>query len=80
MDLAGIEPASESLFIEASPITVADLTFPRSYAHRQAYDLSSFIIHLPGQSLPDKVSHKVDARFPMCECIRADEQQLGCYR
>ena len=78
MDLAGIEPASESLFIEASPITVADLTFPRSYAHRQAYDLSSFIIHLPGQSLPDKVSHKVDARFPMCECIRADEQQLGC--
>ena len=23
MDLAGIEPASESLFIEASPITVA---------------------------------------------------------
>ena len=36
MDLAGIEPASESLFIEASPITVAVLTFPWMYAHRQA--------------------------------------------
>ena len=31
MDLAGIEPASESLFIEASPITVAVLTFPWMY-------------------------------------------------
>ena len=78
MDLAGIEPASESLFIEASPITVADLTFPRQHAHRQAYCFSSFIIHLPGQSLPGKVSHMVDARFLMCECIRADEQHLGC--
>ena len=78
MDLAGIEPASESLFIKASPITVAVLTFPRLYAHRQAYNLSSFIIHLPGQSLPGKVSHIVDARSLKCECIRADEQQLGC--
>ena len=78
MDLAGIEPASESLFIEASPITVAVLTFPWMYAHRQAYNLSSFMIHLPGQSLPGKVSHIVDARFLMCECIRADEQHLGC--
>ena len=78
MDLAGIEPASESLFIEASPITVADLTFPWQYAHRQAYCFSSFMIHLPGQSLPDKVSHIVDTRFLMCECIRADEQRLGC--
>ena len=77
-ELAGIEPASESLFIKASPITVAVLTFPRMYAHRQAYNLSSFIIHLPGQSLPGKVSHIVDARFLKCECIRADEQQLGC--
>ena len=74
MDLAGIEPASESLFIEASPITVAVLTFPWMYAHRQAYNLSSFMIHLPGQSLPGKVSHMVDARFPMCECNGADEQ------
>ena len=78
VDLAGIEPASESLFIEASPITVAVLTFPWMYAHRQAYNLSSFMIHLPGQSLPGKVSHMVDVRFLKCECIRADEQQLGC--
>ena len=77
MDLAGIEPASESLFIEASPITVAVLTFPRLYAHRQAYSFSSFMIHLPGQSLPDKVSHIVDARLLMCECIRTDELHLG---
>ena len=32
------------------------------------------MIHLPGQSLPGKVSHMVDARFPMCECNGADEQ------
>lgn len=78
VDLAGIEPASESLFIKASPITVAVLTFPWMYAHRQAYNLSSFMIHLPGQSLPGKVSHIVGARFLMCECVRADEQHLGC--
>ena len=78
MDLAGIEPASESLSLAASPITVAVLTFPWMYAHRQAYNLSSFMIHLPGQSLPGKVSHMVDVRFLKCECIRADEQQLGC--
>ena len=78
MDLRGIEPLSESLSLKASPITVADLTFPWQYAHRQAYHLSSFIIHLPGQSLPGKVSHMVDARPLKCECIRADEQQLGC--
>ena len=78
VEVAGIEPASESLFIKASPITVAVLTFPWMYAHRQAYNLSSFMIHLPGQSLPGKVSHMVDVRFLKCECIRADEQQLGC--
>ena len=74
MEVAGIEPASESLSLAASPITVAVLTFPWMYAHRQAYNLSSFMIHLPGQSLPGKVSHMVDARFPMCECNGADEQ------
>lgn len=74
MDLRGIEPLSESLSLKASPITVADLTFPRQHAHRQAYCFSSFMIHLPGQSLPGKVSHMVDARFPMCECNGADEQ------
>ena len=78
MDLRGIEPLSESLSLAVSPITVADLTFPWQYAHRQAYCFGSFMIHLPGQSLPGKVSHIVDARFLKCECIRADEQQLGC--
>ena len=78
MDLRGIEPLSESLSLAVSPITVADLTFPWQYAHRQAYCFSSFMIHLPGQSLPDKVSHIVDTRVLMCECIRADEQRLGC--
>ena len=70
----GNRTPSESLSLKASPITVADLTFPRQYAHRQAYCFSSFMIHLPGQSLPGKVSHMVDARFPMCECNGADEQ------
>lgn len=74
MDLRGIEPLSESLSLAASPITVADLTFPLPYARRQAEGFSSFIIHLPGQSLPDKVSHRIDARFPTCECVGADEQ------
>ena len=78
MDLRGIEPLSESLSLAVSPITVADLTFPWQYAHRQAYCFGSFMIHLPGQSLPGKVSHIVDTRFLMCECIRADEQHLGC--
>ena len=74
MDLAGVEPASESLSTRASPITAADLKFPQLYARRQADNLGSFIIHLPGQSLSGKVSHMVDARFLTCECIRADEQ------
>ena len=78
MDLRGIEPLSESLSLAVSPITVADLTFPWQHAHRQAYCFSSFMIHLPGQSLPGKVSHIVDARSLKCECSRADEQRLGC--
>ena len=77
MDLAGIEPASESLSLVASPITVAVFTFPPQHAGGQAYCFSSFMIHLPGQSLPDKVSHIVDARLLMCECIRTDELHLG---
>ena len=79
MDLRGIEPLSESLSLAVSPITVAVLTFPWMYAHRQAYNLSSFMIHLPGQSLPGKVSHKVDARLLKCECNRTDGQHLGCH-
>ena len=44
MDLAGIEPASESLSIQASPITVILLTFPQTTAGWQAAVLSSFMI------------------------------------
>ena len=51
MDLAGIEPASESLFIEASPITVAVLTFPLQHAHRQACHFSSFMNTSTGAKL-----------------------------
>ena len=43
MDLAGIEPASESLSLAASPITVVLLTFPPAAAEQQAAAFSSFI-------------------------------------
>ena len=72
MDLAGIEPASESLSPAASPITVTVLTFPPQSAQRQAHCFSSFILRMPGQSLPDTISHIFDARHRMCECTRAD--------
>ena len=57
MELRGIEPRSEGTSIEASPITVAVLTFPRPYARRQAYGLGSFMILLPLQSLDGKGPH-----------------------
>ena len=75
----GNRSAAAARAVKASPITVADLTFPRQHAHRQAYCFSSFMIHLPGQSLPGKVSHKVDARLLKCECNRTDGQHLGCH-
>ena len=43
MELRGIEPLSESLFIQASSITVALLTFPPEIAEQQALPFSSFI-------------------------------------
>ena len=43
MDLAGIEPASESLSLAASPITVVLLTFPPATAEQQAAAFTSFI-------------------------------------
>ena len=43
MELRGIEPLSEASSIKTSSTTVYVLTFPHSYAHRQAYELSSFI-------------------------------------
>ena len=78
MDLRGIEPLSESLFIKASPITANSLTFPPLHAKWQAYSFSSFIIRLQAQSFACNVSHIVGARFLKCECSKADEQQLGC--
>ena len=39
MDLAGIEPASESLSIGASPITVIILRFPRTAAYHKIFHL-----------------------------------------
>lgn len=61
MDLAGIEPASESPSIAVSPITAAYLTFPPPYANRQAYGFSSFMIRPYAQSLTYVVSCIVDA-------------------
>ena len=43
VELRGIEPLSESLFIQASSITVALLTFPPEIAEQQALPFSSFI-------------------------------------
>ncbi len=61
MDLAGVEPASESPFIKASPITVSLQTFPLRYAERQAYRFSSFI-----QSFtPAKLRRKSASQFMM---------------
>ena len=54
MELAGVEPASESPSITASPITVCLLPFPLSDAGRQASDIGSFINLLSPQSFGDK--------------------------
>lgn len=55
MELAGVEPASKSLFIPVSPITVAVLTFPLQYVQQQTYCFSSFI-NLP---LPQSFGNEV---------------------
>lgn len=61
VDLRGVEPLSESPFIKASPITVFLQTFPRSYAERQAYELSSFIKSFA----PAKLKGKSASQFMM---------------
>lgn len=61
MDLAGVEPASESPFIKASPITVSLLTFPHPYAERQAYGFSSFMKSFA----PAKLKEKSSSQFMM---------------
>ena len=64
MDLAGIEPASESSSIKTSSIIVALLGFPQHSARRQALYQSSFIDLLPPQSFGDRVPHLDDAGDP----------------
>ena len=77
VDLAGIEPASESLSLEASPITVILLTFPYTTAGWQADVLSSFMNLLLSQSFESKGPCKVDAGFPGSRWPGADKLQLG---
>ena len=61
MDLAGIEPASESLSLKASPITVSPFTFPHMCGRRLPYMFGSFILRLSAQSFALIVSRNHDA-------------------
>ena len=72
MDLVGIEPTSENLFIQVSPITVTVLTFPPSHAQRHAYELGSFIILPNSQSFELGVPHLHDAGDLSSERLKAD--------
>ena len=76
MELRGIEPLSEDPFIQASPITVYVLTFPLTYAHKQAYAISSFISLLQSQSFDRRVSHISRCQSLSCEQLKADTLQL----
>ena len=79
MDLAGIEPASESLSTEASPITAASFHSLKPSGRQQPHGFGSFIIRPPGQSLAGVVSRDLDAGNRERGCNRADEQQLSRY-
>ena len=74
MDLAGIEPASESLSLEASPITATPFTFPHPAGEQRPSGFSSFIIRLQTQSFACIVSRNNDAGYRTYGCARAD----GC--
>ena len=74
MDLAGIEPASESLSLEASPITATPFTFPHPAGEQRPSGFSSFIIRLQTQSFACIVSRNNDAGYRTYGCDRAD----GC--
>ncbi len=76
VELRGIEPLSEDPFIQASPITVYVLTFPLTYAHKQAYAISSFISLLQSQSFDNRVSHISRCQSLSCEQLKADTLQL----
>ena len=73
MDQAGIEPASESLSLKASPITAVLFLFPRTIGEQRPFALGSFIIRLPGQSLAGIVSRNHNAGDRLCGCRRADK-------
>ena len=77
MDLRGIEPLSEGPFIQASPITVCVLTFPLTYAHKQAYAISSFINLPTSQSFDAGVSHIGRGQSSGCEQPDGDKLHLG---
>ncbi len=79
VDLAGIEPASESLSTGASPITAIPFTFPRLCGERPPHNFSSFIIRLPAQSFAGIVSRNHDADCREYGYNRVDEQPLGRY-
>ena len=64
MDLAGIEPASESLSLKASPITVSPFAFPHMFG--------SFILRLSAQSFALIVSRNFDAGYREYGYNRAD--------
>ena len=76
MDLAGIEPASESLSLEASPITAASLHSLGTGGKRQPQGLGSFIIRPQAQRFACVVSRNHDAGYREYGYNRADEQQL----
>lgn len=57
VEVAGIEPASETVFTRASPGAVHDLIFPPPHAHEQACGFSSFICHARFKALPRHVHH-----------------------
>ena len=79
VDLAGIEPASESPSIKASPITAVPFTFPQPNGEQRPSGISSFIIRLQTQSFACIVSRNHNAGYRKYGYNRADEQHLGCY-
>ena len=56
----------------SSTIISCSFTFPPPYENKHPYGFSSFMLRPYTQSLIYVVSHKIDARFLMCECIKAD--------
>ena len=72
MDLAGIEPASESSSIKTSSITVISLTFPPCSGKWQSPHFSSFIDLLLPQSFGGRVPYLFDAGDPNSRLFGAD--------